>query len=151
MTVHRTGVMPAMPRTFTDAEREQFLADKHVAALSIATADGRPPALTPMWYLYEPGGNIVINTAADRRKARLLHDADTVSLLVQREDEPRQYVVVEGTVIDTTTPTPAAVREAIARRYIGEDAAAGFVQSLDITDTVMFTIRPDRWITYSSQ
>jgi hypothetical protein len=39
------------------------------------------------------------------------------------------------------------VREAIAIRYLGEEAGRAFVRSLEDQDTVLFTIRPDRWIT----
>jgi uncharacterized protein len=39
------------------------------------------------------------------------------------------------------------VREAIAIRYLGEEAGRAFVRSLEGQDTVLFTIRPDRWIT----
>ena len=69
-----------------------------------------------------------------------------VTLIVQREEPPYQYVVVEGTVVETTTPTPTEVREAIAVRYLGEEGGRAFVRSTDGQDGVLFTIRPDRWI-----
>jgi uncharacterized protein len=39
------------------------------------------------------------------------------------------------------------VREAIAIRYLGEELGRAFVQSLADQETVLFTVRPDRWIT----
>ena len=54
-----------------------------------------------------------------------------MTLVVQREEPPYQYVVVEGTVVDTTKPTPLDVREAIAIRYLGEEGGRAFVQSLE--------------------
>ncbi len=131
---------------FSETQRQEFLAAKHVGVLSVA-ADGRPPASVPMWYGYTPGGNILVNTGASSRKAKLIEQAGAVTLVVQHEEPPYQYVVVEGTVVDITKPTPLDVREAIAIRYLGEEGGRAFVRSLDAQSSVLFAIRPDRWIT----
>jgi PPOX class probable F420-dependent enzyme len=130
----------------SETERQDFLAALHVGVLSVA-ADDRPPASVPIWYDYTPGGNIRINTGASSRKAKLVERAGAVTLVVQREEPPYQYVVVEGTVVDVTKPTPLNVREAIAIRYLGEEGGRAFVQSLEGQESVLFTIRPDRWLT----
>lgn len=135
-----------MPKDFTESERQEFLAGKHVAVLSVA-ADGRPPASVPIWYDYTPGGNIRIFTRASRRKAKLIDRAGAVTLVVQREELPYQYVVVEGTVVDATTPSPVEVREAIAIRYLGEEGGRAYLRGLDGQGSVLFTIRPERWFT----
>jgi PPOX class probable F420-dependent enzyme len=132
--------------SFSESERQEFLAALHVGVLSVA-ADGRPPASVPIWYDYTPGGNIRVNTGAGSRKARLVEQAGAVTLVVQRAEPPYQYVVVEGTVVGTTRPTPLDVREAIAIRYLGEEGGRAFVQSLEGQESVLFTIRPDRWLT----
>lgn len=132
---------------FSETERQEFLAALHVGVLSVAATDGRPPASVPIWYDYTPGGNIRVNTGAGSRKAKLIERAGVVTLVVQREDPPYQYVVVEGTVVDTTTPAPLDVREAIAIRYLGEEGGRAFVSSLKDQPGVLFTIRPDRWLT----
>lgn len=134
-----------MPKPFTEAERQQFLADKHVAVLSVAAGNGRPPASVPIWYDYTPGGDILVNTGAGRRKARLIEQAGAVTLVVQREELPYQYVIVEGTVIDAATPAPLEQREAIAIRYLGQQGGRAFAASMDGDASVLFTIRPDRW------
>src|SRR6201996_7936470 len=123
-------------KAFSEIEREEFLAAKHVAVLSVA-ADGRPPASVPMWYDYTPRGNILINTGAGSRKAKLIERAGAVTLVVQNEEPPYQYVVVEGTVVDTR-PTPVEVREAIAIRYLGEEGGRAFVRSMEGKKTVLF-------------
>jgi hypothetical protein len=133
-------------KAFSETERQEFLAAKHVAVLSVA-AEGRPPASVPMWYDYTPGGDIRINTGAGARKSRLIEQAGAVTLVVQNEEPPYQYVVVEGTVVNTTTPTPLDVREAIAIRYLGEEGGRAFVKTLEGNTSVLFTVRPDRWIT----
>ncbi len=130
----------------SETERQEFLSALHVGVLSVA-AEGRPPASVPIWYDYTPGGNIRINTGAGSRKAKLVERAGAVTLVVQREEPPYQYVVVEGTVVDVTKPTPLDVREAIAIRYLGEEGGRAFVQSMEGQESVLFTIRPDRWLT----
>ncbi|KAA8887696.1 pyridoxamine 5-phosphate oxidase [Nocardia colli] len=134
-----------MPRPFTEIERQEFLAGKHIAVLSVAATDGRPPAAVPIWYDYTPGGDIRINTGAGRRKARLVQEAGVVTLTVQREELPYQYVIVEGTVVDAATPSPRDAREAIATRYLGPEEGRAFVDRMDGTASVLFTVRPDRW------
>lgn len=136
-----------MPKPFTEAERQQFLAATHVAVLSVAAEDGRPPASVPIWYDYTPGGDIRVNTGAGSRKARLIEQAGAVTLVVQREELPYQYVVVEGSVIETTSPAPAAPREAIAARYLGEEGGRQFAAQMGDAGSVLYTIRPDRWFT----
>lgn len=132
---------------FTETQREEFLAGLHVAVLSVAAGDGRPPASVPMWYDYTPGGNILINTGVGARKTKLIEQAGVVTLVVQREEPPYQYVVVEGTVIDSATPAPRDLREDIAIRYLGEERGRAFVEGMADQPGILFTIRPDRWIT----
>ncbi|HEY2450975.1 MAG TPA: pyridoxamine 5'-phosphate oxidase family protein [Mycobacterium sp.] len=132
---------------FTEPQRQEFLTGKHVAVLSVAAGDGRPPASVPIWYTYTPGGNILINTGVTSRKTKLIERAGVVTLVVQREEPPYQYVVVEGTVIDTTTPAPLEIRESIAIHYLGEEGGRAFVAGMADQPGVLFTIRPDRWIT----
>ena len=132
---------------FNETQRQEFLAAKHVAVLSVAATDSRPPTSVPIWYEYAPGGDIRVNTGASSRKAKLIEQAGAVTLVVQHEEPPYQYVVVEGTVVDTTKPTPLDVREEIAIRYLGEEGGRAFVRALDSQTTVLFTIRPDRWLT----
>jgi uncharacterized protein len=134
-------------KSFSETERQEFLAALHVAILSVAATNGRPPASVPIWYDYTPGGNIRVNTGAGSRKAKLIEQAGVVTLVVQREEPPYQYVVVEGTVVDTVTPAPLDVREAIAIRYLGEEGGRAFVSSMKDSPGVLFTIRPDRWLT----
>ena len=133
-------------KAFSETERQEFLADKHVAVLSVAATEGRPPASVPIWYDYTPGGNVRIMTGASSRKARLITQAGAVTLVVQREEPPYQYVVVEGTVVETTNPAPADLQESIAIRYLGEELGRAFVQSMEGVDEALFTIRPDRWL-----
>ena len=69
------------------AERETFLADAHIGVLSISDGD-RGPLSTPIWYLYEPGGNLRVSFGPNSRKAKLVSGGTRVSLVVQTETAP---------------------------------------------------------------
>jgi uncharacterized protein len=133
-------------KSLSESEREEFLADKHVGVLSVAATDGRPPASVPIWYDYAPGGSVRFSTAPSSRKAGLIERAGAVTLVVQREELPYRYVVVEGTVVETTAPSPLEVRDAIAIRYLGEEAGRAFVRDIEPPENVLFTVRPDWWL-----
>jgi hypothetical protein len=137
----------------TPQERQEFLAEPHVGVLSVASDDDRPPLTVPLWYGYLPGGNISFFTATQGRKARktgLIRKAGVLSLCVQREEFPYKYVTVEGTVAGEDRPPSAEQMLAIARRYLPEEAAQGFVKAelgYPSGELVLFTVRPDRWLT----
>src|SRR5258706_3676660 len=110
-----------MSASMPPAEREAFLAEPRVAILAIHEAE-RGPLAVPVWYLYEPGGDVRIWTAGASRKARLLLLAGRASLVVQNPQPPYQYVSVEGPI---TRLEPAQFERdlrPLAHRYL--DAAA---------------------------
>lgn len=133
-------------KAFTESERQEFLAALHVAVLSVDSGGERPPASVPIWYDYTPGGHIRLSTGPGSRKAKLIEKAGVVTLVVQREEPPYQYVIVEGTVVETSNPAPADLTESIAIRYLGEEGGKAFVKSMEGQDSVLYSIRPDRWI-----
>ena len=144
-----------MARRMTESERQDFLAEPHVGVLSVASDDGRPPLTVPVWYGYEADGDLLtFFTGTQGRKARktgLIEKAGVLSLCVQREEFPYRYVTVEGTVVRADRPPSAGQMLAIARRYLPEQQAGGFVAA-ELEDPgpelVLFTVRPDRWLTF---
>jgi nitroimidazol reductase NimA-like FMN-containing flavoprotein (pyridoxamine 5'-phosphate oxidase superfamily) len=56
-------------------DREAFLAEPHIAALSVSAGPDRGPLTVPIWYQYEPGGEAWVLTEAASRKARLIEAA----------------------------------------------------------------------------
>ena len=56
-------------------EREEFLAQPHVAALSVSAGPGRGPLVVPIWYHYVPGGPLWVSTHRDSRKGKLIAEA----------------------------------------------------------------------------
>ena len=143
-----------MPGPMTEDERQEFLAGRHVGVVSVARGDGRPPHATPVWYAYEPGGNISFFTGTQGRKSRkaeLVREAGALSFLVQNEEFPYRYVTIEGTVVGEDRPPSEEQVLAVVRRYLPEEQARWFADSelrQPSQEFVLFTIRPDRWLSF---
>lgn len=142
-----------MTRSLTEQEREAFLAEPHVAVMSLPADDGRPPLAFPVWYGYEPGGAITYYTHRTEpisRKLRLLREGTAVSFCVQRTEPPYKYVTVEGTVVDVDEAPTAEERLAIIGRYLaGDDARAYLNNEIESgVAIVLFGIRADRWAAF---
>ena len=58
--------------TMTQTEKELYLADLHVGVLAI-NEPGAGPLTVPIWYDYEPGGNLWMITGTNSRKGKLLN------------------------------------------------------------------------------
>jgi nitroimidazol reductase NimA-like FMN-containing flavoprotein (pyridoxamine 5'-phosphate oxidase superfamily) len=134
----------------TEQQREEFLADVHVGVLSVAGSPGEPPTSVPTFYAYEPGGEITMFTGTQRRKPKRIErikEAGVVTLVVQREAMPPAYVTVEAELLSVAPPTHEQMLT-IARRYMPEEHAQGFVQG-ELGDpeniVTLFTFRPTRW------
>jgi len=129
----------------TQAEREQFLADLHVGVLGIERSDG-PPLVVPVWYIYEPGGDVWFLTDADSVKGRLLQQSMRISLCAQTESLPYKYVSVEGSV--TVSPADKELHNRpMAHRYLGPIGGDRYVEHEDNSTSVKVSMRPERWFT----
>jgi uncharacterized protein len=137
-----------MPRPMTEQEQQQFLAEKRVAVLSLARGGERPPLSSPIWYAYEPGGDITFYTGTYTRKAALLQQSRVLTLTVQQEELPYKYVVVEGSVTSVDQPPSEAQLFTVSSRYLPEDAARQLSEREARSrghELVLFTIQPERW------
>jgi len=130
----------------TESERQEFLAGLHVGVLGIERADG-PPLVVPVWYSYEPGGDVVVLTSATSIKGRLAATAGRASLCAQREELPYKYVSVEGVVSieELDADASRAATEPMAIRYLGEEMGRGYAASSAGPDDILIRLRPDRW------
>ncbi|MFE2219380.1 pyridoxamine 5'-phosphate oxidase family protein [Streptomyces canus] len=132
----------------TREQREQFLAEPHIAALAVDAGEGRAPLALPIWYQYTPGGDIWIMTGRDSRKHELIRAAGRFSLLVDRVEPTIRYVSVEGPVVDTRPGTVEDLRE-ISARYLPAEKVDGYVEfaSKNHGEQVIIRLRPERWVT----
>ncbi|GGY26336.1 pyridoxamine 5'-phosphate oxidase family protein [Streptomyces djakartensis] len=131
----------------TREEREQFLAEPHIAALAVDAGPGRAPLTVPIWYQYEPGGDIWIMTGLDSRKNELISAAGRFSLMVDRLEPTIRYVSVEGPVVDTSPATLDQLRE-ISARYLPAERVEGYVDYSwkNHGEMVVLRMRPERWV-----
>jgi PPOX class probable F420-dependent enzyme len=136
-----------MSLSMTKAEREAFLADTHVAIISIADGD-RGPLTVPVWYGYEPGGDIRIVTGGTSRKAVLIRRAGRLGLCVQTETPPYKYVSIEGPVAIAEPDYERDVR-AMAIRYLGREMGEMYLQTTadERENMILLRVTPERWLT----
>ncbi len=135
-----------MSLAMSRSEREAFLADTHVAIVSIAE-EGRGPLTVPVWYRYEPGGEVRFGTGADSRKARLLRRAGRATLCVQTETAPYIYVTVEGPTTIDTVDFERDTRE-MALRYLGPQMGEAYLAMTypnGSSSEIVVRLRPERW------
>ncbi|HEY6319878.1 MAG TPA: pyridoxamine 5'-phosphate oxidase family protein [Acidimicrobiia bacterium] len=137
-----------MNLAMTVEERERFFAGVHVGVLSV-TDPGHGPLTVPVWYAYEPGGDVTIQTGRTSRKGALLRPGERVSLCAQTETAPYQYVSVEGPVVVVEDGVDDAERRSIAERYLGAEFGALYLEATADTavEEVTVRVRPERWWT----
>jgi len=135
-----------MSLAMTKQERETFLADVHVGVISIPEA-GRGPLTVPVWYSYDPGGELRLVTGRTSRKGQLLARAGRFSLCAQRETAPYQYVSVEGPIVAIEDAKERDLRS-LARRYLGAEMGDRYVERTQAEhgDNVLVRMRPERWL-----
>ena len=136
-----------MSLQMTRPERESFLEELHVGVISITEA-GRGPLTVPIWYAYEPGGDLWVITDRGSRKGKLLESAGRFSLCVQSEAPPYRYVSVEGAVASIEVADTEKHLRPMAHRYLGEAGGDMYVKetSDEAGENVVVKMRPERWL-----
>jgi nitroimidazol reductase NimA-like FMN-containing flavoprotein (pyridoxamine 5'-phosphate oxidase superfamily) len=130
--------------TMTAEERQNYLADLHVGVIAVERP-GRAPLAVPVWYGYEPGGEVLVWTEEDSVKHKLITAAGRFAITAQDEHPPYKYVTAEGEVVGVDRATDAAVR-AIAIRYLGEEVGHQFADENFSPTSVVIRMRPTRWL-----
>ena len=133
-------------------EREQFLAELHVGVLSVAVkgdgevGGGRAPLTVPVWYDYDPGGQVSVITGRGSRKGLAIAAVRRMSLCAQDENAPYRYVSVEGPIV--IEELELYERLAMARRYLGLTGGDQYVASNPdpAGENVMIRMTPEHWL-----
>jgi hypothetical protein len=127
-------------------EREQFLAEPHIAALSVYAGDTRGPLTVPIWYQYTPGGEAWILTGPGSRKARLIEATEFFTLMVEQVEPSVRYVAVDGAVSRIEPGTDAQLEE-MTRRYLSGEAADKYLAFARETlgEQVAIYMKPEHW------
>ena len=138
-----------MSLAMTKEEREVFLAEVHVAIISIPES-GRGPLTVPVWYSFVPDGEFHIWTGGNSRKARLLREAGLFSLCVQQETPPYKYVSAEGPVVSIEPIQLERDLRPLVNRYLGAEEGNKFIESLGGdsagTGDILVRMKPERWL-----
>lgn len=131
----------------SQAEREEFLAEPHIGALSVVEDDNRAPLIVPIWYGYTPGGELWVNTELESRKGRAIRAAGRFSLMVQRVEPTIRYVSVEGPVT-RIEPGSRERTQQMAERYLPSDRVAGYVdfELNQMGEHSGIYMRPEHWL-----
>ena len=129
-------------------DRQSFLAEPHVAALSVSAGQGRGPLSVPIWYQYAPGEEIWILTDAESVKARYIATAGRLTLMVERVMPTIRYVSVEGSVTRTIRGTDELLQD-IASRYLPPNYVPAYIAFVkrELGEQVAIYMRPERWLT----
>lgn len=126
------------------AEREEFLAESHVAALSVSAGPDRGPLTVPIWYDYTPGGQAWVLTGKTSRKAESIRAAQRFTLMIEQTNPTIKYVSVEGPVAREEPSTPELLR-AMAARYLPPEKVDGYLEMADSEheENVVFYLQPE--------
>jgi hypothetical protein len=129
------------------SEREHFLAEPRIAALSVSAGPDRGPLTVPIWYQYTPGGEVWVLTSPGSRKARLIEQAGRFTLMVERLEPTVRYVSVEGPATRTVPRTQELLLE-ISRRYLPADKVQAYIEfaKTELSDEVAIYLQPQRWL-----
>jgi hypothetical protein len=130
-------------------EREAFLAETRVGIISIPV-EGRGPLTMPVWYSYQPGGDICVCISSSSQKASLLQKAQRISFCVQDSQPPYKYISIEGPF----TIQPINLERDLhpmALRYYGPELGEQYFVEINQSDvykkSILVSIKPERWLT----
>jgi len=93
--------------------------NKAFANLATVMPDGSPQ-VTPVWFDYT-NGNIRVNTAKGRTKARNMTQGTRVALSIIDPANPYRYLQVRGKVSHVTEEGAVAHIDSLAKKYLGKD------------------------------
>ena len=128
-------------------EREQFLAEPRVAALSVSAGKNRSPLTVPIWYQYTTGGQPWFITGTGSRKHRLIEAAGHLSLMVDRVEPTVRYVAVDGAVDRIEEGTDEQLVE-MTKRYLPAEAVEPYLEMArrEHGPSVAVYLKPQHWL-----
>ncbi|MGW1737425.1 pyridoxamine 5'-phosphate oxidase family protein [Nocardia sp. NPDC001965] len=134
-----------MPLTLD--ERQSFLAEPHIGALSVSAGPRRGPLTVPIWYQYEPGGDLWVLTGLQSEKMRRIEAAGRFSLMAERLVPTVRYVSVEGPVTRVESLSDDRHREMVAR-YLPPERVEDYLAyaAAELGEHVVVFMRPQRWL-----
>jgi PPOX class probable F420-dependent enzyme len=130
--------------TMSKNQREGFLEELHVGIVAMER-EGAAPLAAPVWYSYQPGGDVVFVFESTSEKLELVEATGKASLCVQSEMMPYKYVTVEGPV--AVGEVDDNIERSLAHRYLGPEIGDIYLQSTADTVSRVVRLTPTRWRT----
>ena len=124
-------------KTFVDA------LPAHTAKLAVVRADGSP-LVAPVW-IERDGEQIVFMTSADTIKGKSILRDGRVSLCLDNEHPPFDFVTISGTTTTSTDPADLlhwAIR--IAGRYMGPELAEQYGKRNTVPPEMVVRVTPTK-------
>ena len=128
-----------------DAARAFLTTGTKTGKLATVRPDGRPH-VAPIWFVMD-GDDLVFMTWHTSVKAANMKAESRVSLCVDDEKPPFEFVIVEGTVSIDETPDPAKQLEfstRIAQRYMGDENAEKFGKRNAVEGEYLIRLTPTK-------
>ena len=125
--------------------RAFLLAGTRTGKLATTRRDGRPH-ITPIWFTLD-GDDIIFTTWHESIKGRTLRRDPRAALLVDDEQPPFAYVLVEGSV--TLSEDLGDLRHwatRIAARYMGEEQAGSYGERNGVAGELLARLTPKKVI-----
>jgi PPOX class probable F420-dependent enzyme len=133
-----------MAHPMSDDEIREFLSHgQRTGKVATTRADGRPH-LAPIWFVLD-GEDLVFMTGSKTVKGKSLARDPRLSLVVDLEEPPYSFVMVEGTVTlsgDLDAMLPLSI--AIARRYVPADEAESFGRRNAVEGELLVRMTPTK-------
>ncbi len=90
---------------------------KAFAHLALTRRDGTPH-VSPVWFAWD-GEHVIINTARNRVKDRILKRRPKVSLSIMDPSNPYRYLLISGMVVDETEAGGYEMISTLNQKYHG--------------------------------
>ncbi|MCW2524291.1 MAG: class F420-dependent oxidoreductase [Frankiales bacterium] len=133
-----------MAHPMTDEQARAFLAHgTRTAKLATTRPDGRPH-VAPVWFVLD-GGDLLFLTGKDTVKGKSLAHDPRVAIVVDLEETPYAFVLVEGVAElseDLAAMLPVSIE--IARRYMGDEQAQAFGERNAVPGELLVRVRPSK-------
>jgi PPOX class probable F420-dependent enzyme len=121
--------------------REVLAAGTHTGKLATVRADGSPH-VAPVWFVLD-GDDLVFTTGADTSKGKALRRDPRAALVVDFEEPPYAFVLVEGRVsISENQMLPLSIR--IAERYVAPELAQQFGERNAVGGELLVRLHPEK-------
>ena len=132
----------------SEQEREEFLKEANVAVLATVGRGGRAHA-APIWYLYEDGV-FIMSTGRGSQKHRNVEAQPEITLVVDRRSLPYYAVMAQGRA-EIGPRLADEERRRMAVRYLGEELARAYLESVSGEDSVTIRLRPRKLIEFNGR